>query len=108
MKTLIYVVSAENGMYRGKELIASFLSKQQADFFAWKSNRSQTYSAFGSLHFIVHSVSIESVDMEGKEWKEFVVEQIKKIDDSIDAKNSHSEQDLEQIESLKKERVSYE
>lgn len=110
--TKVWVVSRRHsGFGIGLSSIESvFLSKQEAEYYVWqqdKANRATLYSSFSyrvSYLSAPAEVDLKSVVCSGKDWDKFKKEQIERIDKEIEENSRHSEEDLQKVDALKKER----
>lgn len=103
--TKIWVVSVSFGYSFGASgLSGAFLSKEEADFYAWDKNRNTDRNQFLSAFYSVREAPLLTREKTGKTWDSFVKERLAELEESIAKNTSHSVDDLARVEALKKER----
>lgn len=91
-----------------RSIVGIFLSKQEADFYAWEQKRAQDKNSsmylFSYTSYSVEEVQVLTREKVGKLWDKFAKEKREEIDRAIAENTSHSAEDIARVESLKKEK----
>lgn len=111
METKVYVVFSQSSFsfsYGGTPL-AVFLSKEEAEFFVHcleRKSKPQEYSmssTLSSTYYSIEEIPLKKQLLEGKEYKKFVEEKVKKLEKEIAELEACSEKYKKSIEQKKKE-----